>query len=264
MSANKQLAVNNCAASDCATNECESEAFKFNGLVIGIVKLLKRLEDDRDSAERLLQSEKNRTSLLRKKIDWHAHRRMKVLPELVQAEHEQAAFDVQEIKWHCAYQARIETRWKEKVRIADQWNKKIMHEISFAEENSPLIEHKLSFEESNMTTIKQKQYETDIALSEAVTELKNVEHEFQQMKKQADHEQKMLAQRILVFSNDLKSLLESYLGYQKDHEKMCIQTTQFENKIIENEQLENCLVEEISHKQDEEDKLEKKVTSLVV
>ena len=34
------------------------------------------------------------------------------------SEHEKCAYDVQELKWHCAYQGRIEARIREKVRVA--------------------------------------------------------------------------------------------------------------------------------------------------
>ena len=73
--------------------------------------------------------------------------------------------------------------------------------------NSPLIEDKLALEEEAMFVIDGKQTKTDTELKNATETLRGVEHDFYQLKKQADHEQKMLAEKILISSNDFKSSL---------------------------------------------------------
>ena len=73
--------------------------------------------------------------------------------------------------------------------------------------NSPLIEDKLALEEEAIIVIDVKQKKTDGELKNATEVLRGVEHDFYKLKQQADHEQKMLAEKILISSNDFKSSL---------------------------------------------------------
>ena len=71
----------------------------------------------------------------------------------------------------------------------------------------PLIEDKLELEEDAMLVIEGKQEKTDEELENATGILKTVEQEFYRLKQKADTEQKMLAEKILILSNDFKSAL---------------------------------------------------------
>ena len=73
--------------------------------------------------------------------------------------------------------------------------------------NSPLIEDKLAVEEEAIIVIDGKQKNTDGELKNATEVLRGVEHDFYKLKQQADHEQKMLVEKILISSNDFKSSL---------------------------------------------------------
>lgn len=200
-------------------------------VVQNVSNLLQRIEEDRSNTEKLLYIEQCRTKSLQQKIDTHAYKRIHELPDAIQKEHERCAYNVQELKWHCAYQGRVEARILEKVRVAETANNKITEEINFVKENSPLIEDKLNLEKEAMAIIQKKQDDTDKELKDTKQKLAKTEREFEQKKRQADHEQRMLAEKILSLSNELNSSLGKLLTLQEEHEEMNENISDMQTKI---------------------------------
>jgi len=240
----------------------ENGCARYKKMVEGLHHLLSRLEKDRSDMEVLLEKERRRTFALRDRIDSYAYRRIKELPKAVQNEHEKCAYDVQELKWHCAYKGRAEARIKEKVRIAGTMNKKIKEEILFVKENSPLIEGKLDLEKNTMLVIKEKQTKVSDELCEANKVLGEVKEEFEELKKQAEIEQKMLAAKLLSLSNELTLSLRSLLNTQNDLEKMIALMYDLQQKLTDMMEQISLADKTIAKVQSDERYLEKQLADL--
>jgi len=200
-----------------------------------VKSLLLRLDEDCVKTKELLFKEKERTAKLSEKIDWHAYKRIHNLRRAVQREHEKCAYDIQELKWHCAYEGRKATRLKERVRVAENINKRIMEEIEFVEESSPLLSEKQNAEKESMKFIQEKQDKADILLKDARVKLDSKECSFEQAKRQADQEEKFLAQRLLSLSNELKNAQEKFLESQEIYSQMFETISAVQDKSAESE-----------------------------
>lgn len=208
--------------------------------------LLERLDESCIKTKELLYKEQERTASLRETIDRHAYRRIHELPKKVQHEHEKCAYDIQELKWHCAYQGRAEARLREKVRVAENINRRIIEEIEFVKESSPLISEKQKQEKESMVKIQAKQDDTDEKLKNAREKLEKIERDFERAKRQADHEENNLGERLLSLSNELKIAQEKFLEAQNVHNTMIETIMKIDKKLTEGEdkdrELQNSLV----------------------
>lgn len=77
---------------------------------------------------------------------------------------------------------------------------------------SPLLSEKQNAEKESMKFIQEKQDKADILLKDAREKLDSTECSFEQTKRQADQEEKFLAQRLLSLSNELK--ITQYENFQ--------------------------------------------------
>ncbi|RMX48295.1 hypothetical protein pdam_00014726 [Pocillopora damicornis] len=159
-------------------------------LIEEVITLLGRMESDRLSTQDGLVKERERVQFLRNEIDAQAYKRMHDLPLAVQREHEACAIDINELRWHCAYQGRIEARIKER-KLDIQ---------------SPLVEEKLDLEGEAMSSIQLKQDETDEELSNTLDRLEATERKTAEAQGKATQERALIKQEVDVVRNELNAV----------------------------------------------------------
>ncbi|XP_065668253.1 coiled-coil domain-containing protein 178 isoform X2 [Hydra vulgaris] len=193
---------------------------KLNPTIQGILRLAERLEGDCVRLSHLLEQEKERTRKLREDLYNRTYGRYHELCKDVQKEHEKCVFDVQELKWHCDFQGRIESRLKEKIRQASNINAKLHKEINSIEVNCPLIKEKLESEKDAKLRIKNEQTIVNKQLSLAQEKLNIQESEFVRFSKIFNKEQEISANNLMLLSKKLSDMGTSYLNLQKEHKEM--------------------------------------------
>ncbi|KAJ7387735.1 hypothetical protein OS493_001078 [Desmophyllum pertusum] len=171
-----------------------------------VITLLGRMESDRLSTQDGLVNERERVQFLRNEIDDKAYKRMHDLPLAVQKEHEACAIDINELRWHCAYQGRIETRISERVHHAEVRHAKVLQDLSNIQKHCPLVEEKLDLEGEAMSSIQLKQDETDDELSNTLERLAATERKTAEAQGKAAQERSLIKQDVDVVRNELNAV----------------------------------------------------------
>lgn len=171
-----------------------------------VITLLGRMESDRLSTQDGLVKERERVQFLRNEIDAQAYKRMHDLPLAVQREHEACAIDINELRWHCAYQGRIEARIKERVHHAEVRHTKVLQDLSNIQKHCPLVEEKLDLEGEAMSSIQLKQDETDEELSNTLDRLEATERKTAEAQGKATQERALIKQEVDVVRNELNAV----------------------------------------------------------
>lgn len=171
-----------------------------------VINLLGRMESDRLSTQDALVKERERVQKLRDEIDMQAYKRMHDLPLAVQREHEACAIDINELRWHCAYQGRIEARISERVHHAEVRHAKVLQDLSNIQRHCPLVEEKLDLEGEAMSSIQLKQDETDDELHDTLDRLAATERKTAEAKGKAAQERSHIKQDVDVVRNELNAV----------------------------------------------------------
>lgn len=171
-----------------------------------VIYLLGRMESDRVTTEETLAKEKERVQSLRDEIDSKAKKRLHDLPLAVQREHEACAMDINELRWHCAYQGRIEARIQERVHHAEMRHTKVLQDLSNIQKHCPLVEEKLELEGDAMSSIQLKQDETDDELLETLQRLEATERKTAEAQGKAAQERSLIKQDVDVVRNELNTI----------------------------------------------------------
>ncbi|KAL9979922.1 hypothetical protein ACROYT_G008441 [Oculina patagonica] len=171
-----------------------------------VITLLGRMESDRLSTQDALVKERERVQSLRDEIDTQAYKRMHDLPLAVQKEHEACAIDINELRWHCAYQGRIEARISERVHHAEVRHAKVLQDLSNIQKHCPLVEEKLDLEGEAMSSIQLKQDETDDELRNTLERLAATERKTAEAQGKAAQERSLIKQDVDVVRNELNAV----------------------------------------------------------
>lgn len=171
-----------------------------------VINLLGRMESDRLSTQDTLVKERERVQKLRDEIDMQAYKRMHDLPLAVQREHEACAIDINELRWHCAYQGRIEARITERVHHAEVRHAKVLQDLSNIQRHCPLVEEKLDLEGEAMSSIQLKQDETDEELHDTLDRLAATERKTAEAKGKAAQERSLIKQDVDLVRNELNAV----------------------------------------------------------
>lgn len=171
-----------------------------------VITLLGRMESDRLSTQDALVKERERVEFLRNEIDAQAYKRMFDLPLAVQREHEACAIDINELRWHCAYQGRIEARISERVHHAEVRHTKVLQDLSNIQKHCPLVEEKLELEGEAMSSIQLKQDETDDELRNTLERLGATERKTAEAQGKAAQERSLIKQDVDVVRNELNTV----------------------------------------------------------
>ncbi|NXN70215.1 CC178 protein, partial [Himantopus himantopus] len=126
---------------DTLTLKQETEA-----LLLEVTELIKRLEADREEAEKALELEKQRRKKLGMKINCMSLWRLQQLPAAVQKEYEMCVQDSLELQWHFDCKSHQLRQVQNQVLKTETVNSKIQEDIDFMKKHSPLLEEKLILE----------------------------------------------------------------------------------------------------------------------
>lgn len=189
-----------------AAKSAEMPNPKEHDVIEEVINLLGRMESDRLSTQDALVKERERVQKLRDEIDMQAYKRMHDLPLAVQREHEACAIDINELRWHCAYQGRIEARISERVHHAEVRHAKVLQDLSNIQRHCPLVEEKLDLEGEAMSSIQLKQDETDEELHDTLDRLAATERKTAEAKGKAAQERSHIKQDVDVVRNELNAV----------------------------------------------------------
>ncbi|NXS97670.1 CC178 protein, partial [Jacana jacana] len=112
-------------------------------LLLEVTELIKRLEADREEAEKALELEKQRGKKLRKKIDRLSLWRLQHLPAAVQKEYDMCIQDTLELQWHLDCKRQQQRQLQNQILKTETGNREIQEDIDFMKKQSPLLEEKL-------------------------------------------------------------------------------------------------------------------------
>ncbi|KFZ52680.1 Coiled-coil domain-containing protein 178, partial [Podiceps cristatus] len=115
-------------------------------LLLEVTELIKRLEADREEAEKALELEKQRSKKLGMKIDCMSLWRLQQLPAAVQKEYEMCVQDTLELQWHFDCKSRQLRQVQNQILKRETVNRKLQEDIDFMKKHSPLLEGKLNLE----------------------------------------------------------------------------------------------------------------------
>ncbi|CAM9273744.1 unnamed protein product, partial [Bubo scandiacus] len=115
-------------------------------LLLEVTELIKRLEADREEAEKALELEKQRRKKLDMKIDCMSLWRLQELPAAVQKEYEMCTQDTLELQRHFDCKSRQLQQVQSQILNIETVNRKIQEDIDFMKKHSPLLEEKLNLE----------------------------------------------------------------------------------------------------------------------
>ncbi|NXW86512.1 CC178 protein, partial [Alopecoenas beccarii] len=117
-------------------------------LLLEVTELIKRLEADREEAEKALELEKQRGKKLAMKIDSMSLWRLQQLPAAVQKEYEMCIQDILELQWHLDCKSCQLRQVQNQIHNTETVNRRIQDDIDFMKKYSPLLEKKLNLEEA--------------------------------------------------------------------------------------------------------------------
>ncbi|NXG50027.1 CC178 protein, partial [Psilopogon haemacephalus] len=115
-------------------------------LLLEVTELIKRLEADREEAEKALELEKQRSKKLGMKIDSMSLWRLQQLPAAVQKEHEMYAQDISELRRRFDCKSGQMRQVQTQILQTERANREIREDIDFVKKHSPLLEEKLKLE----------------------------------------------------------------------------------------------------------------------
>ncbi|NXC44217.1 CC178 protein, partial [Penelope pileata] len=116
-------------------------------LLLEITELIKRLEADREEAEKALERERQRRKRLGMAIDCMSLWRLQQFPAAVQKEYDTYAQDTLELQWHFDCKSRQLQQIQNQTLEIEAVNRKIQEDIDFMKKHSPLLEEKLNLED---------------------------------------------------------------------------------------------------------------------
>ncbi|NXI52559.1 CC178 protein, partial [Chloroceryle aenea] len=122
-------------------------------LLLEVTELIKRLEADREEAEKALELEKQRRKKLSMKIDHMSLWRLQQLPAAVQKEYEMCVQDTLELQWHFDCKRRHLRQVQNQTLKLETVNRQIQEDIDFMKKHSPLLEEKLNLEEEALKDV---------------------------------------------------------------------------------------------------------------
>ncbi|NXI74286.1 CC178 protein, partial [Anseranas semipalmata] len=143
-----QEANASCGDSKTLTLKQETEA-----LLLEVTELIKRLEADREEAEKALERERQRRKKLGMEIDCMSLWRLQQLPAAVQKEYETCAQNTWELRWHFDCKSRQLRQVQNQILKIETVNRKIQEDIDSMKKHSPLLEEKLNLEGEAVTDV---------------------------------------------------------------------------------------------------------------
>nr|XP_013040409.2 coiled-coil domain-containing protein 178 isoform X1 [Anser cygnoides]XP_013040414.2 coiled-coil domain-containing protein 178 isoform X1 [Anser cygnoides]XP_047905312.1 coiled-coil domain-containing protein 178 isoform X1 [Anser cygnoides]XP_047905313.1 coiled-coil domain-containing protein 178 isoform X1 [Anser cygnoides] len=204
-------------------------------LLLEVTELIKRLEADREEAEKALERERQRRKKLGMEIDCMSLWRLQQLPAAVQKEYEMCAQDTLELRWHFDCKSRQLRQVEAQILKIETVNRKIQEDIDFMKKHSPLLEEKLKLEGEAVKDVLLAYEKASKIYSDVHSELMEIQQTMKRIDEEGKKKIKSLYEKIKYagmllsqFKNELKHSEFIWTEY-------CMKLKETEEKIIKDE-----------------------------
>ncbi|XP_071890742.1 coiled-coil domain-containing protein 178 isoform X2 [Anas platyrhynchos] len=219
-----------CEDSKTLTLKRETEA-----LLLEVTELIKRLEADREEAEKALERERQRRKKLGMEIDRISLWRLQQLPAAVQKEYEMCAQDTLELRWHFDCKSCQLRQVETQILKIETVNRKIQEDIDFMKKHSPLLEEKLNLEGEAVKDVLLAYEKASKIYSDVHSELMEIQKTMKRIDEEGKKKIKSLYEKIKYSG----MLLSQYKNELKHSEfiwtEYCMKLKETEEKIIKDE-----------------------------
>jgi len=226
-----------------------------------VTELILRLEEDRSKTEKALVLERKRLDLLNDKLSDMMIKRLTILPQVVQREHEACARNLGELDFNVANNVSKRGEGLTRLNEAKKVNNGLRSDIEFIKAHCPRVEEKLKAEKEAMKVVKKKQVIAEKKLHVLTTNLRTVEANYQREVQEGEMELEKCNLHLQVAQDELHVIQEKYRRAQlmeKAYTKKSIENRQ---KIVDLEEettnLHSRIVEAKEEELEENEKLER-------
>ncbi|XP_042654031.1 coiled-coil domain-containing protein 178 [Tyto alba] len=209
-------------------------------LLLEVTELIKRLEADREEAEKALELEKQRRKKLGMKIDSMSLWRLQELPAAVQkviflTEYEMCVQDTLELQWHFDSKSLQMQQVQNQILNTEAANREIQEDIDFMKKHSPLLEEKLNLEGEAVKDVLLGYEKTSKRYSEVSCELIEIQKTMKRIDGESEKKIKPMYEKIKY----AEMILSQYKNELKHSEfiwtEYCMKLKETEEKIIKDE-----------------------------
>ncbi|XP_028942176.1 coiled-coil domain-containing protein 178-like, partial [Antrostomus carolinensis] len=204
-------------------------------LLLEVTELIKRLEADREEAEKALELEKQRRKKLAMKIDSMSLWKLQQLPAAVQKEYEMCIQDTLELQWHFDCKSRKLQQVQSQILKTQAANREIQEDIDFMKKHSPLLEEKLNLEGEAVKDVLLAYEKTSKIYSDVCCELMEIQNTMKKIDEESEKKIKYMCEKIKY----AEALLNQYKNELKHSEfiwtEYCMKLKESEEKIIKDE-----------------------------
>ncbi|XP_072267371.1 coiled-coil domain-containing protein 178 isoform X2 [Pyxicephalus adspersus] len=209
-----------------------------------VIKLIWRLEADRQEAEEALNLENKRKQGLLRQIDVLSLWKLNILPEAVQKEYDACVQDFSELRWHISRKKQELETAQVKAAKTQEVNTRLQEEIAFIETHRPLLDEKLNHEGDDMAKIRQAQEEATLLLNEAENKLKAAILSFEKVTAEANEERSVMAAKLAEVRRTLQVCRDNLSHSETIWAKCTSDLMDTERKIEEGKKLYSELITE--------------------
>ncbi|KAM6350427.1 LOW QUALITY PROTEIN: coiled-coil domain-containing protein 178 [Podargus strigoides] len=204
-------------------------------LLLEVTELIKRLEADREEAEKALELERQQSKKLGMKIDYMSLWRLQQLPVAVQKEYEMCVQDILELQWHFDCKSCQLRQVQNQILKTETVNRKIQEYIDFMKKHSPLLEEKLNLEDEAVKVMLLAYEKTSKIYSDVCCELLEIQKTMKRTDEESERKIKSMYEKIKY----AEMLLSQYKNELKHSEfiwtEYCMKLKETEEKIIKDE-----------------------------
>ncbi|XP_052644524.1 coiled-coil domain-containing protein 178 isoform X2 [Harpia harpyja] len=213
-------------------------------LLLEVTELIKRLEADREEAEKALELEKQQRKKLGMKIDCMSLWRLQQLPAAVQKEYETCVQDTLELQWHFDCKSHQLRQVQNQILKIETVNRKIQEDIDFMKKHSPLVEEKLNLEGEAVKDALLAYEKTSKIYSDVRCELMEIQRTIKRIDEESEKKIQSMYEKI-EYAEMLSSQYKNKLKHSEFiWTEYCMKLKETEEKIIKDEKHLEELVEQ--------------------
>ncbi|PKU42253.1 hypothetical protein llap_7441 [Limosa lapponica baueri] len=165
-------------------------------LLLEVTELIKRLEADREEAEKALELEKQRGKKLRMKIDRMSLWRLQHIPAAVQKEYDMCIQDTLELQWHLDCKRHQRQQLQNQIFKTETANREIQEDIDFMKKHSPLLEEKLILEGEAVNEVLMAYEKASKIYSDVCCELMEIEKTMKRIDEESEKKIKSMYEKM--------------------------------------------------------------------
>ncbi|XP_014792394.1 PREDICTED: coiled-coil domain-containing protein 178 [Calidris pugnax] len=204
-------------------------------LLLEVTELIKRLEADREEAEKALELEKERGKKLLMKIDRMSLWRLQQIPAAVQKEYDMCIQDTLELQWHLDCKRRQRQQLQNQILQTEAANREIQEDIDFMKKHSPLLEEKLILEGEAVKEVLMAYEKASKTYSDVCCELMEIEKTMKRIDEESEKKIKSMCEKIKCAEMLLSKCKNELKHSEFIWTEYCMKLKETEEKIIKDE-----------------------------